>query len=55
MSIVALLYGVPTMKNFIDELNQMKNIITILPISVAKKLTPVTQYVNKILESKRCS
>jgi hypothetical protein len=33
--------------------NLTKNIITILPISVAKKLPKVTDYCNMILSSKR--
>lgn len=51
MSIVSFLYGVPIMKRFIDEINEIKNILSILPISVARELPLAPSYFNKILEA----
>lgn len=51
MSIVSFLYGVPIMKRFIDEINEIKNILSILPISVARELPLAPRYFNKILKA----
>ena len=54
ISLVILLYGVPIMKRFVDEINEIKNILSILPISVARVLPLATPYFNKIIRAKHC-
>jgi hypothetical protein len=54
MSAVSFLYGAPVMKRFIDEINEIKNILSILPISVAKELPLAPKYFNKILRANQC-
>jgi hypothetical protein len=48
---IAFLYGIPIMKHFVDEINEVKNILSILPISIAKELPLATKYFTKILKS----
>jgi len=36
MNIIGFVYGVPIMKKFVDEINEIKNILSILPISLAR-------------------
>jgi hypothetical protein len=36
MNIIGFVYGVPIMKKFVDEINKIKNILSILPISIAR-------------------
>lgn len=54
MSAFSFLYGAPVMKRFIDEINEIKNIISILPISVARELPLAPKYFNKIINSHHC-
>lgn len=54
MSAFSFLYGAPVMQRFIDEINEIKNILSILPISVARELPLAPKYFNKIIDSHHC-
>lgn len=54
MGAFSFLYGAPVMKRFIDEINEIKNILSVLPISVARQLPLAPRYFNKILNSRHC-
>lgn len=42
------------MKDFVQKLSKTKNILTVLPISVARNLPKLTQYCSSIMKSRRC-
>jgi hypothetical protein len=54
INIVGFAYGVPIMKKFVDEINEVKNILSILPISLARELPMATPYFNKIIHNRSC-
>lgn len=47
---LVLLWGVPMTRSFLGEINEIKNIISILPISLAKQLPNARKYFRKILK-----
>ena len=47
---VTLIYGLYVLNGFIKEVNQNKNMLTLLPISIAKTLPDVKRYINSILK-----
>lgn len=49
-----LFWGVPVTRSFIQEINEIKNIISILPISLAKELPNARKYFHKILKQEKC-
>lgn len=55
MNIVGFVYGVPIMKRFVDEINEIKNILSLLPISLARELPLATPYFNKIIRHGCCN
>jgi hypothetical protein len=48
--ILILLWGIPMARSFVMEINEIKNIIAILPISLAKELPNARKYFYKILK-----
>lgn len=51
---LVLLWGVPMTRSFLLEINEIKNIISILPISLAKQLPNARKYFRKILKQDTC-
>lgn len=54
MGVISFLYGAPVLKHFITEINEIKNILSILPISLAKELPLAPHYFNKIMKASKC-
>jgi hypothetical protein len=50
---VSLIYGLFVLNNFIKEVNENKNMLMLLPVSIAKNLTEVKKYINAILRNER--
>lgn len=50
---VSLIYGMFVLNSFIKEVNENKNMLMLLPVSIAKSLTDVKKYINSILRSER--
>ena len=48
---VSLIYGLFIINSFIKEVNENKNMIMLLPVSIAKTLPDVKKYINMILAS----
>jgi hypothetical protein len=48
---VSLIYGLFVLNNFIKEVNENKNMLMLLPVSIAKNLTEVKKYINSILRN----
>jgi hypothetical protein len=46
---VSLIYGLFIINSFIKEVNENKNMIMLLPVSIAKTLPDVKKYINMIL------
>jgi hypothetical protein len=51
---LVLLWGMPMTRSFLQEINEIKNIISILPISLAKQLPNARKYFRKILKQDTC-
>lgn len=47
---MTLIYGLYVLNDFIKEVNQNKNMLALLPISIAKTLPDVKRYINSILK-----
>lgn len=51
---IALLYSVPILNHFVEDINFNKNILSILPISIAKNMMPLKAYLNTKLTRQLC-
>lgn len=50
---ISLIYGMFVLNSFIKEVNENKNMLMLLPVSIAKSLTDVKKHINSILRSER--
>jgi hypothetical protein len=48
------LWGIPVTRSFLLEINEIKNIISILPVSLARELPNARRYFHKILKQDAC-
>ena len=51
---LVLFWGIPVTRSFIQEINEIKNIISVLPISLAKELPNARKYFHRILKQEKC-
>jgi hypothetical protein len=52
--LLAIWYISRSLNDYVQKLSKTKNILTVLPISVARSLPKMTQYCSSILQSRRC-
>ncbi len=51
---IIIFWGIPVVRKFIMEINEIKNIISVLPISLAKELPNARKYLHKIIKEDAC-